>query len=61
MLVTVMPAVKNTAAATMIIAELTSQPMPIARLVSMSSKFISRRRRSGARSQSRDRITLECT
>ena len=61
MLVTVMPAVKNTAAATMIIAELTSQPTPIAMLVSMSSKFISRRRRSGARSQSRDRITLECT
>ncbi len=61
MLVTVMPAVKNTAAATMIIAELTSQPTPIARLVSMSSKFIRRRRRSGARSQSRERITLECT
>ncbi len=61
MLVTVTPAVKNTAAATMIIAELTSQPMPMARLVSMSSKFMSRRRRSGARSQSRDRMTLECT
>ena len=37
MLVTFTPAVKKTAAATMIIAELTSQPMPMDSVVSASS------------------------
>ena len=60
MLETVTPWRKKTAAATRIIAEFTSQPMPIDSVVSTSSKRMSLVWSPPPKSHSRDWIVLEC-